>query len=89
MPRGRPFPKGTSGNPGGRPAELGQFRALCREKTPEALNALSVAMADPDHAVAAAKVLLEFGWGKPTQPIAGEGGEALRVVIEKLPPEKE
>jgi hypothetical protein len=67
-----PFQKGKSGNPGGRPAELGQFRALCREATPKALRALKLALKDPEKSVAAAKVLLEFGWGKPTQSVSVE-----------------
>lgn len=42
--------------------------------------------------MSAAKVLLEFGWGKPTQAHALEGLEeaaGLRIVVEKLPPPKE
>lgn len=66
-PRGRPFPKGRSGNPAGRPAEYGHFRELCRSKSPQAVAALEAALANGDAAsVAAARVLLEYGWGKPS-----------------------
>jgi hypothetical protein len=76
-PRGRPFQKGASGNPGGRPADYGEFRALCRTKSPQAVAALEAALANGDSAsVAAARVLLEYGWGKPSS--APEDLEAAR-----------
>ena len=66
-PRGRPFPPGTSGNPHGRPGDYGAFRALCREKSPKAVRALVRALRNGDSSsVAAARVLLEYGWGKPS-----------------------
>jgi hypothetical protein len=66
---GRPFPKGVSGNPGGRPKGDGWFRKLCQKRTVRALKALDAALEDPDSRVSAAKALLEFGWGKA--PAAG------------------
>jgi hypothetical protein len=72
--KGRPFPKGISGNPGGRPKVLGDVQELAREKSPEAINTLSNIMRDakaPSAArVAAANALLDRGYGKPTQPIS-------------------
>lgn len=58
------FQKGVSGNAGGRPKGDGWFRKLCRKRTVKALKALTDALDDPDSRVAAAKALLEFGWGK-------------------------
>ena len=39
--RGRPFQKGTSGNPGGRPRVLADVQELARERSPEAINILA------------------------------------------------
>jgi hypothetical protein len=72
--KGRPFPKGISGNPGGRPKVLGEVQELARQKSPEAVNTLSNIMHDekalPAARVAAANALLDKGYGKPTQPIS-------------------
>src|SRR6185437_14081531 len=72
--RGRPFQKGTSGNPGGRPRVIGDVQELARERSPEAINTLAAIMDDtkapPAARVAAANSLLDRGYGKPTQPIS-------------------
>jgi hypothetical protein len=39
-PRGRPFKKGQSGNPGGRPKEIKDVQTLARSHTAEAIEAL-------------------------------------------------
>ena len=36
--KGRPFQKGVSGNPGGRPKVLGDVQELARQKSPEAIK---------------------------------------------------
>ncbi len=81
-PRGKAFPKGVSGNPGGRPKGYGEFKELCRSHTPEAVSALVAALMDPDNAVNAAKALLDHAWGRASQAIevTGEGGGPLAVV---------
>ena len=72
--KGRPFPKGVSGNPGGRPKVLGDVQELARQRSPEAINTLATIMDDPKAPpaarVAAANSLLDRGYGKPTQPIS-------------------
>ena len=60
--KGRPFSKGVSGNPGGRPKVLGDVQELARQKSPEAINTLVGIMnnekAPPAARVAAANALL-------------------------------
>jgi hypothetical protein len=72
--KGRPFPKGVSGNPGGRPKVLSDVQEPARQKSPEAITTLANIMhndkAPPAARVAAANALLDRGYGKPTQPIS-------------------
>lgn len=72
---GRPFKKGESGNPGGRPKGDAWFRKLCRKRTVKALRALEAALLREEHAVPAAKALLEFGWGKAPSVVEVKGRE--------------
>ena len=71
-PHGRRFVKGQSGNPGGRPKAALDIQALARRHTPDAIAALVAALANPRERVSAAVALLDRGWGKPTQPLAGD-----------------
>ena len=72
--KGRPFEKGVSGNPGGRPRVLGDVQELARQQSPQAINTLADIMSDekapPAARVAAANALLDRGYGKPTQLVA-------------------
>lgn len=89
-PRGKPFVKGQTGNPGGRPKlpeDVKHVRELARQYTASAVAAL-VEVLESDSAsgkVAAANALLDRGWGKPEQQItgAGEQGEHLFREIER------
>ena len=65
--RGRPFPKGVSGNPSGRPSRKHNVEELARQYTEEAVLALSEALKDPRSRVAAAIALLDRGYGRPAQ----------------------
>jgi hypothetical protein len=61
-----------------------QIRSLARSHTETAINVLAGIMqqkdAPPSARVAAANALLDRGWGKPTQPIAGDDDhDPLRV----------
>ncbi|MBR0719388.1 hypothetical protein [Bradyrhizobium liaoningense] len=40
--------------------------------------------APPSARIQAIAILLERGWGKAVQPIAGEDGEPIRIVIRQL-----
>src|SRR4030088_2714237 len=67
---------GKSPNPGGRPAVVADIRDLARQHSGTAVNTL-VHIAEngkqESARVAAASALLDRGWGRPTQPIAGDG----------------
>lgn len=92
---------GPSPNPEGRPGGYVEFREMCRSKSPKAVQALEEALANGDaSAVAAARVLLEYGWGKPASApedldaVREGGGSALAMLsrdellaIAKLSPE--
>lgn len=75
-----PYQKGQSGNPSGRPktvlANGKSLRELAREHTEAAIETLVDVMGDddapPPARVSAASALLDRGWGKPTQPLAGD-----------------
>lgn len=84
-PVGKPFQKGDARiNREGRPGGYAEFRELCRAKTPEAVESLVGALANGDaSAVAAARVLLEYGWGKPSS--APEDLEAVKAGGLQLP----
>jgi hypothetical protein len=75
MKIGRPFKKGQSGNPGGRPKVVAEVRELARAHTAEAIETLVSIMTDPKSApaarVSAANALLDRGYGKPPQHITG------------------
>ena len=86
--RGRPFSKGDPRiNRGGRPGDYGAFRELCRTKSPQAVQALEAALGEGGTAaVSAARVLLEYGWGKPASSpedldAVREGGATALAVL--------
>jgi hypothetical protein len=83
----KPFQKGKSGNPAGRPKIPAELREMARAASPQALQALIEVMADkaaPQSArVSAANSILDRGYGKPAQPIDGDGeGGAIKTSIE-------
>lgn len=67
------FEKGQSGNPGGRPKKNDELVTAAREKTVTALDTLASIMSNkraPAAArVAAAREILDRGWGRPTQDV--------------------
>ena len=64
-----------------------QIKSLARAHTETAINVLAGIMNQPSSPesarVAAANSLLDRGWGKPTQPIAGDD-DAPAIAITKI-----
>jgi uncharacterized protein DUF5681 len=76
MTIGKPFKKGQSGNPGGRPKVVAEIKELARAHTGKAIETLVSIMDNPKAApaagVSAANALLDRGYGKPPHHITGE-----------------
>jgi hypothetical protein len=73
------FIKGFSGNPQGQPVIQKEIRELARTHGPEAIARLVFWMrsADSQSSIAAAKILLDRGFGKSVQPLSSPNGGAL------------
>ena len=84
-PRGRPFKKGVSPNPGGKPKELAGLREKIRGHGDELVDYLLdlARNAETENTrVAAIRELLDRGFGKPTQPVDGDGeGGPIHLTI--------
>ena len=86
---GRPFQKGESGNPGGRP-KTKKVRVKLREWDEEFYASLLADLTGPSGSerTAAMKLFAAYRFGTPSQPLelSGPGGSALVVEVRKLGP---
>ena len=83
------FAPGRSGNPGGRPPEVGRVKELARAHTEEALGTLVAIMRNGKSPAAArlraAELLLDRGWGKAeTKAEIGAPGEFDHLTPEEV-----
>lgn len=85
--RGRPFARGQSGNPKGRPK--GDFAKMVREALDNGQTLLGFwlrVMADDNEnmkfRMQASALLDARGWGKPTQPLEHGGTDGGPLVVE-------
>lgn len=76
------FKPGQSGNPGGRPKGIA---AKAREHADQAIDVLVNGMDDPDPRVriAAAREILDRGWGKPIAMVAEAAGSLLTSMTDE------
>jgi hypothetical protein len=82
---GKPFRKGQSGNPSGRPKTDPDVKEALKAACPAAakrLVQLSQSF-DEDVALKASIAILDRTYGKPTQPVSGDDSKGpVRVVVE-------
>jgi len=71
--KGKPFAKGQSGNPGGRPKVPEDIRQAFREASPQACETLVKIINDPaakdSDKIRAAETILDRAYGKPVQAV--------------------
>lgn len=80
----KPFAAGKSGNPGGRPKIPQHIRDMARALTEEAIGTAAEIMRNTAETgsarMAAVNAILDRGWGKPSQPLDGDGeGGPIKV----------
>ena len=67
------FIQGVSGNPSGRPKRIEELTVTCRGLTPDAMTTVQEIMTSPDargaDRIQAARLVLEYAWGKPSQQV--------------------
>lgn len=80
-----PFPKGKSGNPGGRPkrdpAEIAKWVEACKGNLPILITIRNTAKKDSDK-LKAIEIMEDRAWGKAIQQaeLTGEDGGAIEII---------
>lgn len=82
------FQPGRSGNPGGRPRKIAAVQALARQHTVKAIRQLVDCIDDVKASRSernkASEILLNRGWGAPTQPIDLDGNVGITVIVREF-----
>jgi hypothetical protein len=83
------FPKGQSGNPGGRPKVLGEVQELARQYAPAViaeLARLALKAKNETARIAAIRELLDRGYGRSRQAmeISAPAGDPLQLLLEEI-----
>jgi hypothetical protein len=80
------FVPGKSGNPGGRPKENAEVKALARSHCKVAVEKLAALMdsADEKTSLAACNSILDRGLGKPAQALIGGDEEDPSIKVDVL-----
>src|SRR5882762_744070 len=83
------FPKGKSGNPGGRPKVLGEVQELARQYAPAAvveLARLALKAKNETARIAAIRELLDRGYGRTRQSVevSAPDGNPLQILFEEI-----
>ena len=62
------------------------MRDLARQHTVEAINTLATWMKSTEAraSVTASQILLDRGWGKAVQPVSGEDGKAIEILVRTI-----
>ena len=84
----KPFQKGISGNPAGRPKSLEVLKNAVDSNINELTKVLvDIALnekAQRKDRIAAIKELFDRRFGKPVQPIGGEDGQPIQLTLEGI-----
>jgi hypothetical protein len=79
MPVGRPFPKGVSGNPGGRPKTAKEIRELLQQREASVLDVLDYHLSRRNDRVALKLLEQLIGKAPQTIQLSGPGGGPIPV----------